>query len=126
MRAPDRMLGLPGLDQRASGGLEPSRAPGHLLQHLKGSLGRARIARGQTNIRVDHADQRKTPEIMPLRDKLGADDDIAFAARDRLDFRAQTLRAARKIRGKSENLRLRKKRRRFLDQSLAAGTAGVP
>ena len=102
-RAHDRVLGLPGLDIRVARGLEPSRAPGHLLQQLKGSLGRARIARRQANIRVDHADQRKTREIMPLRHKLGADDDIAFAARDRLDFRAQTLRAACNIRGEGED-----------------------
>ncbi len=46
-------------------------------------------------------------KIMALGDELGADHDVKFTARDRLDLGAQTLRAARKIRGQGEKSRLR-------------------
>jgi len=60
---------------------------------------------------------------MALGDKLGADHNIEVAARDRLDFGAQTLRAAREIRRKGQYPCTRKKRCGFFGQSLDAGTA---
>jgi hypothetical protein len=52
---------------------------GHLAEQLKGALGGARIAVGEPEIGIDHADQRHQREIVPLGDELRADDDIGLA-----------------------------------------------
>ena len=56
-RRDHRMLRLKGLDQRAAGLVAAPGAPGHLIEQLKGALGRARIAAAKPKIRVDRRRQ---------------------------------------------------------------------
>ena len=59
-------------------GLADDGAPGDLTHHLKRAFGRAHIGALQTQIGVDHPDQRQAGEIVPLGHQLGAD---GFAVR---------------------------------------------
>ena len=116
-RADHRMLRLPGLHQRPA---ERAHAPGaarHLLQDLERALRRARIAVRQADIGIDDADEREQRKIMPLGDELRADDDIAGAVGNGIEFVAQPLRAAGKIRREDQRLGLRPKLGDFFRQA---------
>ena len=124
-RAHHRMLGLPGLEIAVALGLESRR---------RGRSPAAAIERCARR-RAD----RPMSSQYPRRSRRPAKDagkwcplatswvpmTISNSPREiAVDFGAQPLRAAGKIRGEGENPRPRKKRRRFLGQSLDAGAAG--
>ena len=79
---------------RAAGRVAAPRAPDDLIEQLERALRRARVPRGEADVRVDHADQRETRELVPLGDELGADDHVDVAAFDRLDLASEPLHAA--------------------------------
>ena len=58
-------------------------AADHLMQQLERALGGARIAGAETEIGIDHADEIEPRKMVPLGDKLRADDDVDAAFRDR-------------------------------------------
>ncbi len=103
------MIGLKCLQQGAP---RPLSAPGparHLIEQLKRPLGGARIAIGQPDVGVHHADQSQMWEMMALGDELGADDQIEFAILHRLQFGPHPLRSARHVRGQHQQARLGEK-----------------
>ena len=59
--------------------LGPPGAAGDLTHELEGALGRAQVAALQPEVGVDHPDQRKQREVVPLGDQLRADDDVGRA-----------------------------------------------
>ena len=116
--------GLKGLDQRPTRLVAAAGASRHLIEQLEGALRGARIAASQSQIGVDDADEREMRKIVALGDKLGADDDIEGAFGDLVQFAPQPLGAARKIRRKHENARIRKERRRLFGEPLDPRPAG--
>ena len=75
-RRDDRMIWLPGLQQRPAQPFAAPRPPGRLAQKLERALGRARIGVGEPDIGVDHADESQKREVVALGDQLGADDEV--------------------------------------------------
>ncbi len=71
-----RMLGLVGLQKTVAYPGIAAGAADHLMQELKGALGGARIAIGETEIGVDHADQIEHRKVVAFRHELRSDDDI--------------------------------------------------
>ena len=61
-RAQDRMLFLPGLHIGPARFFSAPRAAGNLVEKLKRALGGARVAIGQPDIGVNHADQGQVRE----------------------------------------------------------------
>ena len=51
----------------------------YLLQQLIGAFPSPRVAMGQPQIAIHHADQSEAGKMMPLGDQLRADNDINFA-----------------------------------------------
>ena len=102
----------------------PPGAASHLLQNLKRPFRRARIAVREADIGIDDADEREQRKIMSFGDELRADDDIAGAIGDGIEFLAQPRCAAGKIRREDERLRLRPEFRDFFRKTLDAGAAG--
>ena len=51
-------------------------------QQLERSLGGAEVGQVERHVGVQHAHQRHAREVEPLRDHLGAEQDVAFAARE--------------------------------------------
>ena len=60
-------------------------AAGDLLDLLEAALGRAKVAAGQAEVGIDHADQSQVGEVIALGDQLGADDDVDRAGLHRAD-----------------------------------------
>ena len=80
-RRPDQgvVLRMARLDQHPAALGPPARAAGHLGEELEGSLGGAEIGQVEAGVGVHHADQRDVGEVEPLRDHLGADQEIHLA-----------------------------------------------
>ncbi len=108
----------------AAGLLAAAGASRRLAQQLERPFGGAGVAVGEANVGVDHADQRQQRKIVALGDKLRADDEVVFAARRRVELRAQTLQTAGKVRGQHQRARLREQGLDFFGQTLDAGAAG--
>ena len=123
-RRDDRMLRLPGLQQRASAPVASPGAPGRLAQELERALGRARIGVGEADIGVDDADKGQKREVVPLGDELGADDEVIGAARRGVELAAQGLDPARRIGRQNERAYVGKEGFRLLRQTLDARPAG--
>ena len=77
------MLGLVRLQIADAAAFLAAGAADHLMQQLERALGGARIARAEAQIGIDHADQIELGKVVPLGDKLRADDDIDAALLDR-------------------------------------------
>ena len=116
-----RLVGLQQADALPAGAPCP---PGHLAQQLERALGGARIAIGEAEIGIDHADQRHVGEMVALGDKLGADDDVGLALGDRLELEPQPPDAAQHVRGKHDGARVGKMPDHLLGDPLDARTAG--
>ena len=112
-----------GLHQAASCDIAPPRPTRHLLQQLKGSLRRARVAAGQPDIGIDDAHQRKAGKVMPFRHQLRADDQLEFAGGHGVELAPQAFGPARKIRGEHDAAHAREGDRRLLRQPLHARPA---
>ena len=69
------------LYQHAPGAFATPGATGDLGQQLKGALGRSEIGHIQGEVRHHYANERYAREVETLRDHLGSDQDIDFAAR---------------------------------------------
>ncbi len=113
-RAHDRMVGLVGLQQAEALLAGAAGAAGDLAQELEGALGGARVAVGEAEIGVDHADQRHVGEVVALGDELRADDDVGLAIGDGFQFQPQPLDAAEQVGGEHDRARIREMRRRPL------------
>ena len=74
-----------GLDQHPPGFVAAAGAPGDLLDLLEAALGGAKVAAGQAEIGIDHADQGEVGEVIALGHQLGADDDVDRALLHRPD-----------------------------------------
>jgi hypothetical protein len=70
------MFRLEGLDQAEALLAGAAGAAGDLAEQLECAFGGARIAIGEAEIGIDHADQRHVRKVVPLGDELRADDDI--------------------------------------------------
>ena len=123
-RGDDRMLGLPGLQQRMAGALAPPGPPGRLAQELEGALGGARIGVGEADVGVDHADEGEQREIVALGDELGADDEVELALRRRVELAAQGLDPAGKVGRQHERADVREEEGGLLRQPLDPRPAG--
>ena len=123
-RGDHRMLRLPGLQQRAAGPVAAAGASRRLAQQLEGAFGGARIAVRQADVGVDDPDQRQQREIVALGDELGADDHVVFAARRRVELRAQPLDPAGEVGRQHQRPRVREQRRDLFGEALDAGAAG--
>ena len=119
------MLLLKGLQQGAARLFAAPGAARHLIEQLKRALGGARIAIGQADIGVHHADQSQKRKIMALGDQLRADDEIELMLRHRLQFGAHALGPARHVGGQNQQARVGKKLGGLLGQSLDPRPAGV-
>jgi hypothetical protein len=89
-----RLIGLQQADALLAGA---AGAAGDLAEQLEGALGRARIAVGQAEIGIDHADQRHVRKIVALGDELRAYDDIGLALGDRFELEPQPPHAAEQV-----------------------------
>ena len=118
------MVGLPGLQQRMALALAAPRPPRRLAQELEGALGGARIGVGEADIGVDHADEGQKRKIVALGDELGADDEVEFAPRRRVELAAQGLDPARKVGRQHQRADVGKEERRLFRQPLDARPAG--
>ena len=119
-----RMVGLVGL-QQAEALLAGAPGPaGHLAQQLEGALGGARIAIGEAEIGVDHADQRHVREIVALGDELRADDDVGLALGDRLELEPQPPHAAQHVGRQHDGARVGEMADDLLGDALDARPAG--
>src|SRR5690242_19571390 len=99
-------------------------AAGNLMRKLERALGRAQVATGKAEIRVDHPHQREQRKVMALRHHLGSDqhvDRVVFDAADQLRDRARTRQCVARDHRES---RLRESRTYLLGKSLDAGPAG--
>ena len=123
-RRDDRMLRLPGLQQRMARLVAAPRASGRLTKKLERALGRARIGVGETDVGVDDADERQKRKVVPLGDELRADDEVVGAARRRIELAAQSLDPARRIGGQDQRADVGKEDFRLLGEALDARPAG--
>ena len=103
-----RMVRLVGLQQAEALPAGAPGPPGHLAEQLKRALGGARIAIGEAEIGIDHADQRHVGEMVALGDELRADDDVGLALGDRLQLEPQPPDAAQHVRGQHDGARVGK------------------
>ncbi len=85
------MLGLMRLQIADAASLLAPGTADDLMQQLERAFGGARIAVCQAQIGIDHTNQVELGKMVSLRHKLGADDDIEAALRDRVEFLAQAL-----------------------------------
>ena len=74
-----------GLDEHAAGLVAAAGAAGDLLDLLEAALGGAKIAAGEAEVGIDHADQRQVGEVIALGDQLRADHDVDRARLHRAD-----------------------------------------
>src|SRR5690606_19414141 len=65
-----RMLGLMCLQIANAPPLLAARTPDHLIEQLKSTLSRARIAVAKAEIGIDHADEVEAREVVALRHEL--------------------------------------------------------
>ena len=100
--------------------LAASGPAGRLAQQLEGALGGARIGVGEADVGVDHADEGQQRKIVALGDELGADDEVEFAARRRVELSAQSLDPAGKVGRQHQRADVGKEQRRLLGQPLDA------
>src|SRR5579871_6419637 len=121
-RRHDRMLRVIGLQQPFPRRRLPPGSANHLMQQLKCPFGAARVALAQSEVGIDHTDEREPRKMVPFGDELRADHDIGLALGDRFKFGLQPLDAAREIARQNERACLRKQRARFFFQSLDTGT----
>src|SRR4029079_12261382 len=121
-RLHDRVIRRIGLDKAAALLPYPPGAPGHLCQELPGAFGGAWVAVRQAESGIDYADKRKAGKVVALCDELRADDDIHLAARDRIEFGADPLRAAQHVARHGETACGGKTVRHLLLQPLDTGT----
>ncbi len=104
----------------ADAGIAPGAAD-HLVEKLEGALGGARIAVGEAEIGVDHADQIEHREVMALGDQLGADDDVEAAGGDVGKFLAHPLDRGDQIARQHQHARIGKQLAHLFFQPLDAG-----
>ena len=102
------MLGLVRLQKSVAGAGFAAGAADHLVQELKGALGRARVAVGEAEIGIDDADEVEHREVMALGDKLRADNDVEAAGGDVGEFFAHALDRGDEIARQHQHARLRK------------------
>src|SRR3569623_2809768 len=76
------MRRVPGLEERSPRLVGATGAAGDLRQNLERLFSRARIAMCETQIGIEHTDQRELLEMVPFGDELRADDEIVLAALD--------------------------------------------
>ena len=117
-----RVLGLVGLHQREPRPLGAPGAAGDLADQLEGLLGGAQVAALQPEVGVDDPDQRQQREVVPLRDELGADDEVGAAARRSPRCApCSAPRAVGEVGGEDREPRLGPERGRLLGEPLDAG-----
>jgi len=123
-RLHDGMVRLVGLQQ--SDALPPCAAgpAGHLAEQLEGPFGGARIAIGEPEIGIDHADQRHVRKIVTLGDELRADDDVRLALGHCLELQPHPFHAAENVGGQHDGAGIGKVAGHLLGDSLHAGAAG--
>src|SRR5579872_954289 len=118
-----RMLRLPGLQQAAARLVAASGAPGRLLKELKGPLGRARIAIGETDVGVDDPNERQQRKIVALGDELRANDKVVRAGCRLIELMTQMFETAGEIGRENQRPGVGKKRLRLFSEPLDAGAA---
>ncbi len=116
------MVGLVGLQIADAAALLAPGAADDLMQQLERALGCARIAVGQAEIGIDHADQVELGKMMAFGDELRADDDVEAAFGDVGQLLAQALDRFDEVAREHEDAAARKQLPRLLLQPLHAGT----
>ncbi len=117
-----RMIGLMSLEiADAVAGLAPGTAD-HLVQQLEGALRSARIAVGQAEIGIYHADQIELGKVMSFRHQLRADDDVEAAFGYVIELRPQALHGFHEVAREHQDAAAGKELRRLLLQPLDPGT----
>ena len=113
-------IGIVALDEDAARLVAAAGAAGDLADLLEGALGRAQVAAGQAQVRVDHADQGEVGEMIALGDELGADDDVDLARLHPRDELGRLGRRPDRVGGDDRGPRLGEERRDLVGDPLDA------